>query len=161
MHSECRSQRRSRGCRWMKKKKRKQTPRSQVPRASEKVHDGQVWLLQERRRLLGRRPGKKGRGLSRCIGRRASKLARPGQLVRRFSAAHNWRALLRAARWEYSLVAKSLASLSMVYHAPEPTNLYNAAFVSARRQNNISGRPRPSGRLPWTPLLPHMYPSIT
>lgn len=42
------------------KKKRKQTPRSQVPRASEKVHEDGLWLLQERRRLLGEEAGKEG-----------------------------------------------------------------------------------------------------
>lgn len=44
-----------------KRKKRKRTPRSQVPCDGEKVHErGQVWLLQERGRLLGEEAGKEG-----------------------------------------------------------------------------------------------------
>jgi len=142
-----------------KKKKRKQTPRSQVPRASEKVHDGQVWLLQERRRLLGRRPGKKGRGLSRCIGRRAFKLS--NQLVpAAVSAASTIGGRCSEPRDQsYSLVAKSLSSLSTTLQSRR--NLYNAAEgLRPSPEQHLWAPAAKSVAVPWTPL-PHLYPSIT
>ena len=45
--------------------------------SDEKVRECGCYRNERRRRLLGRRPGKKGRGLSWSIGRRASKLTRP------------------------------------------------------------------------------------
>jgi hypothetical protein len=66
MHSECRSQRRSRECservgKEGRERRRKQTP-SQVRGARGGWKVDFKWLLQERARLLGGRgPGKKGR----------------------------------------------------------------------------------------------------
>ena len=78
--SECESQRRLRV--QVKKKWKKEEANTKRPRSGERVSDEKVrecgcYRNERRRRLLGRRPGKKGRGLSWSIGRRASKLTRP------------------------------------------------------------------------------------